>query len=198
MTEKWSLKGEMGGVCNCNSPCPCIFAQDPTHGYCGVLQCHSFTEGRFGKLDLSGRKVAIALAWTGNVFSGGVTLGIYVDDGATAEQVSAFEQIYTGKAGGVFAQLAGLFETIKGIKQVPIEFRNGGGATFQIGPLGSAEVQLFTGADQKNPFVVMNSPFDFGGKGLTVGRSKGRFQDPDWGFDFPMEYGDVGTIDLSS
>jgi hypothetical protein len=198
MAEKWTLKGEMAGICNCNSPCPCIFGQDPTHGKCGALQCHSITKGSFGKVDLSGRKVAIAFEWTGNVFSGGITFGLYVDDGATPDQVSAFEQIYTGKAGGAFEQLAGLFETIKGVKQSPIEFKNGGGATFQIGSLGSAEVQLLTGADQKGPLVVLNSPFDFGGKGLKVGRSTGRFVDRDWGFDFPMEYGDVGTIDLSS
>lgn len=198
MSEKWTLKGELAGTCICNSPCPCIFGQDPTHGKCGAISCHSIAKGNFGKTDLSGRKTAIVFEWTGNVFSGDITIGLYVDDGATPEQVKAFEQIYTGKAGGVFEQLAGLFGTIKGIKQAPIEFKNGAGATFQIGTLVSSHVELFTGADQQNPLVVQNSPFDFSGKGLKIGKADGHFVDREWGFDFELTYGDIGTIDLAS
>lgn len=198
MAEKWSLKGDYVGVCICNSPCPCIFGQDPTHGRCGALSCFVINKGSFGKIDLSGRKVVLAYEWTGNVFSGDITGGIYVDDGASPEQVNAFEQILTGKAGGVFEQLAALFGTIKGIKQSPIEYKDGGSPTFQMGTLVSAGVEPFTGADQKGPIVVQNSPFDFGGKGLKIGKAAGRFVDREWGFDFPLAYGDTGVVDLAS
>ncbi|WP_422121704.1 DUF1326 domain-containing protein [Peribacillus frigoritolerans] len=33
---KWHLKGEWFDVCSCKLPCPCTFAQEPTHGDCLV------------------------------------------------------------------------------------------------------------------------------------------------------------------
>lgn len=198
MAEKWTLKGEYVGTCICDSPCPCIFGQDPTTGRCGAVSCFIINKGSYGKVDLSGRKAAWGFEWTGNVFSGDITIGIYVDDGATREQVAAFEQIFTGKAGGVFEQLAGLFGTIKGVKQTAIEHKDGSNPTFQIGTLVSGSVEAFTGADQKGPILVQNSPFDFGGKGLQIGKATGHFVDAEWGFDFELTYGDVGKVDLAS
>jgi hypothetical protein len=198
MAESWALKGEIAGACPCDSPCPCIFGRDPDKGVCTAIFCMSIASGNYGSTDLSGRKVSLAFSWTGNVFSGDIMFGAYVDDGADDEQVSAFDQILTGKAGGAFEQLAGLYGTVKGIKRVPIEFRDGKKPTFKIGTLANAELELLVGADQKGPLLVQNSPFDFGGEGLKIGTSTGRFVDKEWGFDTELNYGDHGTVDLSA
>ncbi len=198
MAEKWVLKGEMAGACPCDSPCPCIFGRDPTKGTCVAIECISIATGNYGSVDLGGRKVAIAFSWSGNPFAGNITAGFYIDDAASEEQRSALETILTGKAGGTFADLAALYGTVKGVKQVPIDFKDGKKPTFSVGTLATAELELLTGADQQGPIRVMNSPFDFGTDGLKVGTSSGRFVDEDWGFETELTYGDHGTVDLSA
>lgn len=198
MAEKWALKGESVGACPCDSPCPCIFGRDPDKGKCTAIQCISISKGNFGSVDLSGRKAAIAYSWTGNAFAGNITTGIYIDDGASDEQAKALEEILTGKVGGAFGDLAALISTTKGVKRVPIEYKNGKKPTFQIGTVATAELELLVGADQKGPIIVKNSPFDFGPDGLKIGTSSGRFVDKDWGFDTELSYGDHGSLDLSA
>lgn len=196
MAEKWTLKGESIGACNCSSICPCIFGKDPNKNrHCTAFNAFKITSGSFGKTDLSGRRALIAFEWTGNVFEGNIAVGIYVDDGASAEQVKAFEQIFTGKAGGSFEQMSALFGTVKGIKQVPLEINDG---RAEAGTMLSSQVTPWTGADQQGPLVVMNSPFDYGGAGLKVGSADGHFVDKDWGFEFEFEYGDLGKVELAS
>jgi hypothetical protein len=198
MAEKWVLKGEMAGACPCDSPCPCIFGRDPSKGACLAIECISIASGNYGSVDLAGLKVALAFAWTGNAFAGNITSGFYIDDAASDEQASALETILTGKAGGAFGNLAALYGTVKGVKRVPIEFKDGKKPTFKVGAMATAELDLFTGADEQGPIVVKNSPFDFGPDGLKVGTSSGRFVDAEWGFDTELTYGDHGTVDLSA
>lgn len=197
MAEKWSLKGESIGACNCNAPCPCVFGLDPTHGHCGAVNVFNVTKGTYGSVDLSGRKAALLYSWEGNVFSGNITAGFYVDDRATDEQVSAFEMILSGKAGGVFGNLAPLFGTIKGIKRAPVDLSDGDKPQYKVGKT-SGQIEHLVGADQKSPLVVMNSPFDWSGAGLKIGKTQARFVDEDWGFDFEFVYGDSGVVDLTS
>ena len=197
MAESWVLKGEIAGTCPCDSPCPCIFGRDPNtkDGKCTALQCMVIDSGNYGSTDLSGLKVGLAWAWTGNVFNGNITFGIYIDEGASDEQASALEQILLGKAGGVFENLAGMFGTVKGVKRAAIEYSDG---AFRIGTVGNAELSFLTGADQQGPLVVMNSPFDFGGKGLKIGTATGRFVDEEWGYDTELTYVDHCVVDLAS
>lgn len=197
MAESWVLQGEIAGACPCDLPCPCIFGLDPNTeaADCTAFQCMTIDRGNYGSVDLSGRKVALAWSWVGNVFNGNITFGIYVDDAASDEQVNALEQILTGKAGGTFEALAGLFGDVKGVKRMAIEYQP---SAFKVGSVGAVEMQFLTGADQQGPILVMNSPFDFGGKGLKIGTSSGRFVDDEWGFNVDFKYVDHGTVDLAS
>ena len=198
MAESWVLKGEIAGTCPCDTPCPCVFGLDPNKPSCTAVLCANIVTGNYGSVDLSGRKFGLVFSWTGNVFSGNITFGGYVDDGASDEQMTALDQILTGKAGGAFEQLAGLYNTVKGIKRVPIEYRDGKKPSFTIGTLGNAELEPLIGADQQGPLILMNSPFDFGGEGLKIGTSTGRFVDKEWGFDTELTYGDHGKVNLSA
>lgn len=198
MAEQWRLKGDSIHTCICNTPCPCIFGQDPTRGYCGAITWQDITEGNYGTTDLSGRRIAMLFSWEGNVFSGDLTVGFLVDEDGTDEQVAAFETILSGNAGGLFEDLKGLYGTVKGIKRAPIRFGGGEKPSAAVGST-NIEVEYLIGADEQNPPVVTNSPFDFGGAGLKVGRTSGKFVDEEWGFDFDdLAYVDTGKVDLGS
>jgi hypothetical protein len=197
MAEQWSLKGEEVASCNCDTPCPCIFGQDPSKGYCGAVVVHNITEGNYGSVDLSGRRIGLLFAWEGNVFSGDLTVGFLVDQDATDEQMRALETIMTGQAGGAFANLAALYGTVKGIKRAAIEVDDGDRPQFTIGTT-NVQVEHLIGADEQSPVVVMNSPFDFGGAGIKVGKTQGRFVDDEWGFDVDFLFASSGQVNLGS
>ena len=50
----WQLKGDWFDVCSCKLPCPCSFAQEPTHGDCLFTLVWQVHEGHYGTTDLSG------------------------------------------------------------------------------------------------------------------------------------------------
>lgn len=198
MAESWTLKGDQVASCICDTPCPCIFGMDPTKGYCGAITGWDISAGNYGSLDLSGRKVCLLFSWEGNAFTGDITVGFLVDENATDEQVEAFESILSGKAGGAFENLSALFGTVKGIKRAPIDVQAGKKPQLTVGAT-NVQVEHLIGADEQTPLVVQNSPFDFSGEGLKVGKTQARFVDEEWGFAFDdLVYADTGKVNLSS
>src|SRR4051794_19126171 len=53
----WHLRGDWFDVCSCKLPCPCSFAQAPTHGDCLFTLVWHVREGHFGEVDLAGLNV---------------------------------------------------------------------------------------------------------------------------------------------
>ena len=43
----WRIEGDYFDGCNCKSTCPCIFALDPTEGYCKGLAAWHIEKGHF-------------------------------------------------------------------------------------------------------------------------------------------------------
>jgi hypothetical protein len=52
--------------------------------------------GNVGGLDVAGRKVVMAADIPGAFANGNFTVRLYVDEGASAEQLRALEQFFTG------------------------------------------------------------------------------------------------------
>ena len=66
----WHLQGDWFDVRSCKLPCPCSFAQEPTHGDCLFTLVWHVREGHFGGVDLAGLNVVSLGEFTGNMWIG--------------------------------------------------------------------------------------------------------------------------------
>ena len=122
---KWSVKGDWFDTCKCAIPCPCYFAQPPTHGDCeGILAWH-IREGSYGQVPLSGLNVMALGAFEGNIWDGKtkVAMGIFMDERANENQRQALQMIFGGRAGGWPAVFANFIGEVRGIEFARIEFQ---------------------------------------------------------------------------
>lgn len=121
---QWRLTGDWFDVCKCNIPCPCYFAQPPTHGDCEGTMVWHIREGRYGDVVLDGLNVLALGAFRGNVWAGEskAAIGVFFDERADERQQEALKMIFTGEAGGWPAQFAELVGEMRGVELAPIEF----------------------------------------------------------------------------
>ena len=120
----WRLAGDWFDVCKCAIPCPCTFAQAPTHGDCeGILAWH-IREGRYGDVSLDGLNVVALGVFDGNVWAGEtkVTMGLYMDERADEAQRDAMTVIFSGEGGGWPAEFANTVGEVRGIEFTEITF----------------------------------------------------------------------------
>jgi hypothetical protein len=120
----WHIEGDWFDVCKCSIPCPCYFAQPPTHGDCdGVLAWH-VRKGKYGKVSVDGLNVVALSSFTGNVWAGAkATVGIFIDQRASEAQREALQMIFGGRAGGWPAEFASVIGEIRGIEFASITFQ---------------------------------------------------------------------------
>jgi hypothetical protein len=125
-TIDWHLQGDWFDVCSCTLPCPCSFAQEPTHGDCLFTLVWHVRDGHFGSVDLGGLNVISLGEFTGNMWVGDpnakMRLMFYIDERADEAQREALKRIFTGKEGGWPAEFASLIEDLRGIEYAPISF----------------------------------------------------------------------------
>ena len=119
----WSLKGSYVETCSCELMCPCNFSFDhgATYDYCRVTLVFNIREGEVEGTDVSGVVVA-AIAETPKVMTeGNWRLGMFVDEGASDEQVEKLTAVFGGQKGGPMAGLVPLVGEMLGVQRVPIE-----------------------------------------------------------------------------
>lgn len=123
----WHLRGDWFDVCSCKLPCPCSFAQEPTHGDCLFTLVWHIRDGYFGDVDLAGLNVISLGEFTGNMWVGDpnamMRLMFYIDARADADQRHALKRIFTGKEGGWAAEFASLIADLR-IEYAPITFES--------------------------------------------------------------------------
>jgi len=158
MAEKWKLEGEWINSCNCDSGCPCLFYSDPTQGSCEALDAFHIEKGKYGTLALDGLNVVVASKSPGNFWKGNWTAAVYFDEKANKGQRNALETLFSGKAGGALAVIAGLIGNLKGTKFVPIKFDH---RKHSVSIPGILEYQLkpTEGGHKGRPIQVSNNPF---------------------------------------
>lgn len=120
----WWMKGDWFDVCSCNVPCPCTFAQAPTHNRCEGVMAYHVREGEYGSVRLERLSVIVIAAFEGNAWLPGtkISIGIFMDERASAAQREALQQVFSGKAGGFMGMFAQLVGEVRGLEFVPIQF----------------------------------------------------------------------------
>jgi hypothetical protein len=157
MSEAWWLSGEYLESCNCEMLCPCLLGARsvgggamarPTEGYCDVPLVFRVAEGASGGTALANTHVALAVHTPSAMGEGNWQVALYLDAGANAEQRTALERIFTGRAGGVMARLSPLIKEWLLTKVVPIEFgREGRRRWARIPDVLDIEIEGVEGAE---------------------------------------------------
>ncbi|MFD7500658.1 DUF1326 domain-containing protein [Streptomyces sp. NPDC059850] len=195
---EWSIEGRLAGACNCGTPCPCWFAEAPTHGSCDAIGVGIVDKGFYGDVDLTGCKLGVAYRTVKHVWDGGLKVAVYIGEDTPEAQSAAMEQILTGKAGGLLALLFTLVEDFKGIRRVPIEMDDSGEKPyFQLGRASTIPLKPLLGRDGETPIAVHNALMSFGGERLLA-KTESRFSDPDLGWDWPLVHADFGPMKMGS
>jgi hypothetical protein len=124
----WSLKGSYVETCSCDMICPCnaSFDHGATNDFCRVVLAFNIREGSVDGTDMAGRRVA-AIADTPKVMTeGNWRLGVFIDDGASDEQMDLLVKIFSGQLGGPMEALAPLVGDFAGVEKAPITIEDDG------------------------------------------------------------------------
>jgi hypothetical protein len=121
----WRVAGDWFDVCRCRVPCGCTFAQAPDEGQCDAILAWHVREGNYGDVKLDDLNIAGVVGFEGNIWTGEAknsAVGFFIDERADESQREAVQAIWGGEAGGWPAGFAQLFDEVRGIEYVPIEF----------------------------------------------------------------------------
>jgi hypothetical protein len=128
-TPKWQLGGDFFVACICVFLCPCLpsnMAAKPTTGECKVALAFHVAKGRFDGEALDGLNFVVVMHAPSAMGEGNMTVGLIVDERASAAQQQALGAIVSGHAGGPMAALAPLVGKFAGVEAKPIRFEKRG------------------------------------------------------------------------
>jgi len=190
----YRLAGTYVAHCDCKQLCPCAVDGPPTgrDGQCHGLLVHQVTDGNLDGTDLSGVLVAMAYMAPSNISSGGLKVGIVVDNQASDEQADALGRIFKGDEGGMFGEFQPLFGEWLGVDRADISFSDGEEPSAKI---GDTEVNFtaFRGGDG-GVTTVSNAMFGFAPT-FTIGQSSGTSSA--FGESFEASYGEAAQFEYA-
>ena len=128
-TPVWNISGRYVETCNCDFVCPCILGQmavRPSKGSCTFAMAMQVERGSFGDVPLNGLTFIVLGMTPEEMGKGNWSVGLVIDEQATAAQRDAITAIASGAAGGPMAPLAGLIGTFLGAEQAPIRIEQDG------------------------------------------------------------------------
>jgi hypothetical protein len=182
MADPWKLSGGYFEACNCDTACPCVFLGPPTRGNCTVLVAWHIDRGNFGDTALDGLNTVLAVYSPGHMLETKWKGALYLDERATDAQRNALLQIFSGQAGGHFANLAACLGEVLGVKPAAIDFRaEGKRRSMTIDSVAAMEIEAVPGAGDAE-VTLENLPFCVApGFPAVAARSK-RLSYRDYGF----------------
>jgi hypothetical protein len=117
----YRLEGREIEACDCASLCPCVFGDPPEHGSCvGVLARH-IAKGKIGGVNVSGLAWLEVFQSVGHQLEGETRKLVYVDRGASLDQLTALRDAFEGRLGGPLADLAKLTGEWIAVEQADVE-----------------------------------------------------------------------------
>jgi hypothetical protein len=126
---QWQVSGEYFEACSCDSVCPCPtsgLAARPTKGSCDAGLVFHVDRGRYGDTALDDLSFAVLLHTPGPMVEGNWTVGLVLDERASAGQREALTTIASGQAGGPMAALGPLIGRFAGAESKPIRIESSG------------------------------------------------------------------------
>ena len=126
MENEWTIKGDYLEACNCDIACQCIWMETPDDGLCTVSLAWHIQEGSYGEVDLDGLNAAwLVNCRDGNPFDPDVTwpLVVLLDEEADDDQRAALEDVFLGRAGGIFGVAADTHVERVEVATAPFSFR---------------------------------------------------------------------------
>jgi hypothetical protein len=158
----WEISGEYFETCSCDYLCPCVtsnLSARPTQGWCTFAFVHHIERGQFNGTQLDGLNFAVIGRTPEEMAKGNWTVGLVVDERATAEQQQAVVAIASGQAGGPMAPLGGLISNFAGVETRAITFeKNGLRRSASISGLLDEALEGATGATSGEPMFLENVP----------------------------------------
>lgn len=119
----WNLTGSYAETCSCELMCPCNLSFDhgATYDFCRATLVFSIREGAVDGTDVTGRKVATIIDTPKVMTDGNWRVGMFVDDGASDDQLDKLVQVFSGQLGGPMALLGPLVGEMVGVERASIE-----------------------------------------------------------------------------
>jgi hypothetical protein len=159
-TPQWKISGDYFEACNCDSVCPCPtsgLAARPTKGSCDAGLVFHVERGAHGPTTLDGLNFAVLLHTPGPMIAGNWTVGVIVDERATAAQREALVAIGSGQGGGPMGALGPLVGNFAGVeaKAIRIE-RDGMHRSVSIPGVLDLAVEGIPGASPAEPIYLDN------------------------------------------
>lgn len=182
MSDKWMIKSDVFGTCNCAANCGCQFNLPSTYGHCEFVEAGVITEGYFNDISLDGLIWAFMMIWPGEIAEGNGKKLVIIDDRADADQREALLKIVDGEAGEPGSNHFSVFgstctETLEPLF-LPIDYQNdikARTAHIKIGDfvdaVGSPMINEFDGSEFHIALARTKGSFEFTyaevGKGTT-------------------------------
>jgi hypothetical protein len=155
----WRLRGEFVVSCSCDW-CPCAISLGrarPSEGHCYTWFAFRLDEGRADGVDLGGLHLAVLIHVPGRMTEGNYTLGLFLDERASAAQRGPLERIFTGQAGGPVGWWSLVIGEYLGAQVVPIAYEaDGHRRRVSIPKLLDGVVEAEIGADRASPVRITN------------------------------------------
>ena len=126
---KWQVEGQYYENCSCDFVCPCVPGQmtvRPTKGSCTFAMGFKIERGHFGEVPLDGLGFIVVAVTPEEMAKGNWSVGVVVDERASAAQRDAIAGIASGGAGGPMAALSGLVGKVLGVESATIDFKREG------------------------------------------------------------------------
>lgn len=157
---EWQITGEYFEACSCDFVCPCPtsgLAAPPTKGSCDAGLVFHVDRGRHGSTALDGLNFAVLLHTPGPMIDGNWTVGVVLDERASAGQREALTAIASGADGGPMAALGPLIGRFGGAEAKPIRIeRDGMRRSASIPGMLDIAIEGVPGASQTEPIYFDN------------------------------------------